>query len=186
MQNESIIKQVNDYAMQNGVILGLFGIATLTTFKWSLTMPFFGILFEVMLLGSPVFATILTLKYRRQQVSKNEPFSFLRGFLHALFMGFYASLWIALIVFIYLRFFDHGTIFAAYEQMLDTPMMRDYLRQSGLDAQIAQISGTGGVKGLAAAMQSIGPATYASLFLYFPMIFGPIISAIIGLICRRS
>lgn len=172
--------------MQNGVILGLFGIATLTAFKWSLIMPFFGILFEVMLLGSPVFATILTLKYRRQQVSKNEPFSFLRGFLHALFMGFYASLWIALIVFIYLRFFDHGTIFAAYEQMLDTPMMRDYLRQSGLDAQIAQISGTGGVKGLAAAMQSIGPATYASLFLYFPMIFGPIISAIIGLICRRS
>ena len=60
MQNESIIKQVNDYAMQNGVILGLFGIATLTAFKWSLTMPFFGILFEVMLLGSPVFATILT------------------------------------------------------------------------------------------------------------------------------
>lgn len=186
MQNNDIIKQVNNYAMQNGVVLGLFGIATLAAFKWSLTSPFLGVLFEVMLFASPVLAAMLTFQFRRATVGNAAPFSFARGFLHALFMGFYASIWIALVVFIYLRYFDHGTIFTAYEQMLNTPAMQEYIRQSGMNAQLAEIAGEGGIKGLTEAMQAIPPATYAALFLYFPLIIGPFISAVIGLICRRG
>lgn len=181
-----MIKQINNYAMQNGVVLGLFGIATLAAFKWSLSMPFMGVLFEIMLIASPVVATFLTIKYRKTVIAESESFSFTHGFLHALFTGFYASIWIALIVFIYLSYFDNGSIFAAYEQMLNTPATQEYLRQSGMNAQLMEITGESGIKGLTEAIQSIPPTTYAALFLYLPLIVGPFISAIIGLICRRA
>ncbi|EJX03451.1 hypothetical protein, membrane, partial [gut metagenome] len=111
--NNEIIREVNQYAMQNGIVLGLFGIASLAVFKWSFYHPFFSTLFMVMLIGSPVLGVFLTFKYRQASVGTDAPFGFARGFLHALFTGFYASIWVALFTFVYLNYFDHGTLFAA-------------------------------------------------------------------------
>ncbi len=113
-------------------------------------------------------------------------FGFARGFLHALFMGFYASIWVALAVFVYLQYFDNGSIFAAYGHSLETPEMQQYLLQSGVGAQFDSISGGKGAQGIVDAMQSLGAATYASMSLYLSMIFGPVISTVIGLIARRG
>lgn len=172
--------------MQNGIVLGLFGVLSLVAFKWSFTIPFFSTLFGVMLMGSPVLATVLTLKFRNLTTAPYEPFSFLNGFLHALFTGFYASIWIALVTFIYLQYFDHGTIFAAYAKSLENPQTLAYLKESGLDAQLNEITGGRGIQGVAEIMQAVGAATYSTLSIYFALIFGPFISAAIGLFCRRS
>ena len=184
--NNEIIREVNQYAMQNGIVLGLFGIASLAVFKWSFYHPFFSTLFMAMLIGSPVLGAFLTFKYRQASVGTDAPFGFARGFLHALFTGFYASIWVALFTFVYLNYFDHGTLFAAYAQSLDRPEMKQYLEQSGMAAQLDSLSGGEGVQGVARTLQSIGPAVYASLSLYFSMIFGPFIALFIGLITRRG
>lgn len=186
MQNNEIVRQINAYAMQHGIVLGLFGVGSLAVFKWSFTFPFFSTLFSVMLLATPVLATVLTLQYRNAIRPQEPSFSFARGFLHALFTGFYASIWVALFTFVYLQYFDHGTIFAAYGRSLETPETRRALRESGIDAQLNQLTGGRGVQGLVDAMQAVGAATYASLSLYFTLIFGPFISAVIGLVCRRK
>lgn len=172
--------------MQNGIILGIFGILSLYIFKQSFAIPFCSTLFGVMILGSPVLATFLTLKYRNQYFEKTTPFNFLNGFLHTFFMGIYASIWIAVATFVYLQYFDHGSIFIAYEQSLDTPEMRIYLQQTGLNEQIRQLTGSEGAHGMAQAMENLGSATYAALSIYCSLFIGPILSVIIALITRRN
>lgn len=186
MQNNEIVSQINVYAMRNGIVLGLFGVATLAVFRHSFDVPFLSTLFLVMLLFTPVLCLWQTLCMRRETVGENESFGFTRGFLHALFTGFYASIWIALVTFVYLQYFDGGAIFAAYARSLDTPEVQLYLTQTGIDKQLVEMTGQGGAKGLADAMASIGAATYAAMSIYFTLIFGPVISAVIGLVCRRG
>lgn len=185
MQNNDIVRQINAYAMQDGVVLGLFGLASLYVFKESFAIPFFSTLFGVMLLGSPVLGLALTLHFRSQVLRPDESFGFFRGFLHALFMGFYASVWVALGTFVYLQYFDHGMLFAAYEQSLNTPQMTDYLQQTGLMASLNAITGGHGTTGIGEVMRSVGAANYAAMSLYNALIFGPVISAVIGLIARK-
>ncbi len=185
MQNNDNVKQINAFAMRNGIVLGLFGILSLVVLKWSFSIPFCSTLFGVMLLCSPVLATYQTVRFRQAIASEISDFGFMRGFLHALLTGFYASVWVALFTFVYLQYFDHGSIFEAYGHSLNTPEMKTYLRQSGIDAQLAQMTGKGGVRGLVEAMQSLGASTYASFSLYCSLIFGPVIAAVIGLITRK-
>lgn len=186
-ENNSLrIGQINACSMQGGVVLGVFGILSLVVFRWSFVVPFLSTLFGVMLLATPVLATFLTLRYRNLNYGEREPFSFVHGFLYAVFTGFYASVWVALFTYVYLQFFDHGRIFADYAHSINTPEMKAYLMQSGLDAEISQLSGGHGVKGLVDAMQSVGAATYAAMSIYFALIFGPVISAVIGFVTRRG
>ena len=185
MNNSDNFRIINGYAMRNGITLGIFGILTLACFMWSLSMPFFSILFNVMVIANPVLGGILTFRFRKAEAGTDEPFSFMSGFLHAIFMGFYASMWVALCVFVYLQYFDHGMIFAAYAQMLDTPEMEQYLQLSGMNAQIEEMTGGTGVEGLVEAMRSAGAAPYATFSIYLSLILGPFISAIIGLSARR-
>lgn len=186
MQSKNLVSEINNYAMQNGIILGLFGIISLVVFKWSLTIPFMSTLFYVMLLGSPFLTAYLTMKLRNQYVKEIGKFTYMNGFMHAFFTGFYASIWVALFTFIYLQYFDHGAIFAAYAKVIDTPEMQLYLQQSGLNTEISQISGAQGVQGLVEALRNVGSATYAAMSLYCTLIFGPIFSAIIAFICKKD
>lgn len=183
--NNDMMRQLNAFAMHHGVVLGLWGMLTLTVFKWSMYYDFFSTLFAVMLLGSPVMSVVLTLSFRRSVSSGCEPFGFARGFLHALFTGFYASVWVALFVFVYLHYFDHGTLFDAYSQRLQAPDMRQQLRASGMEAQINLMTGGKGVEGLAEQMRQIGASTYAALALYAAPIVGPVVSVVAGLAAWR-
>lgn len=186
MQNNTIVSEINNFAMQNGVVLGLFGIGSLMVFRWSLTVPFLSTLFCVMILSYPILAAFLTMRVRNYYVEGTGEFSFMNGFLHALFTSFYASIWVALFTFVYLQYFDHGTIFEAYAKAIDTPEMQAYLQEMGVNAELANLSGSQGVKGLVEAMEKIGPATYAAMTLYSTIFFGPIISLVIALICRKK
>lgn len=186
MQNNDIVRQINAFAMHDGVTLGLFGLMSLWVLKLSFTIPFFSTLFGVMLLGSPLLGGALTFRFRNRVTLPYMGFSFFHGFLHALFMGFYASVWVALGTFVYLQYFDHGTIFAAYEQSLQTPQMQQYLQESGLMASLNTITNGNGLNGIGDVMRSVGAANYAAVSLYNALIFGPVIAAFIGLAARRS
>lgn len=186
MQSKTIVGDINNYAMQNGITLGILGIASLVVFKWSLTLPFLSTLFCLLLLSIPILATFLTFRVRNYIASETGTFSFMSGFLHALFTGFYASIWVALFTFVYLQYFDHGSIFVAYGKAIDTPEMQLYLQETGINTELNSISGAQGVQGLVEAMEKIGPATYAAMILYSTLFFAPIFSTIIAIICRKK
>lgn len=178
------LRQTNAFAMQNGLFLGLWGMADLTAFRWSFVYSSLSTVFLLMLLLTPAVATGLTLYFRRGATTEREGLSFGRAFTHTLLTGFYASVWIALGVFVYLQYMDGGAVFNDYAANLNRPEMKAYFNDPQVQLMLSQM-GAGKPEDLVEAMRSIGAVNYAALSLYATMVFGPVISALIAAVTMK-
>lgn len=179
-------QQTNAYAMQNGLWLGLWGWFSLVAFRYSFSSVLCSNLLMLMTLAGPVLGVVLTQRFRRSVAGADGAFTFGRGFTHTLFMGFYASIWVAVGIFVYLRYFDNGAIFSDYAAALSRPELQQALQESGLLEQLNAASGEGGLEGLPDALRSVGPAGYAAASLYMAMFATPLIALFAGAVCRRK
>ena len=179
-------QQTNAYAMQNGLWLGLWGWLSLVAFPYSFSSVLCSNLLMLMTLAGPVLGVALTGRFRRSVAGADGAFTFGRGFTHTLFMGFYASIWVAVGIFVYLRYFDNGAIFSDYAAALSRPELQQALQESGLLEQLNAASGEGGLEGLPDALRSVGPAGYAAASLYMAMFATPVIALFVGIVCRRK
>ncbi len=189
MQNPNIIRDANASAMQGGIWLGLFGLLSLCALKGSFSFPILSTCYFLMMVFSPVLGGILTFRYRNTTNYAAEGFSFFQGLIHALLLGLYAAIWVALGIFVYLNWLDHGTFFAAYQeslkQSMQQPEMAQMMQDPAISATINEATNGKGLDGIADLMQSVGPAAYASMPIYAAVIFGPFISIVIGLVCMK-
>lgn len=185
-QDYNAFQQTNAYAMQNGLWLGLWGWLSLVAFRYSFSSALCSNLLMLMTLAGPVLGVVLTGRFRRSVAGADGAFSFGRGFTHTLFMGFYASIWVAVGIFVYLRYFDNGAIFSDYAAALSRPELQQALQESGLLEQLNAASGEGGLEGLPDALRSVGPAGYAAASLYMAMFATPLIALFAGAVCRRK
>ena len=185
-QDYNAFQQTNAYAMQNGLWLGLWGWLSLVAFRYSFSSVLCSNLLMFMTLAGPVLGVVLTGRFRRSVAGADGAFTFGRGFTHTLFMGFYASIWVAVGIFVYLRYFDNGAIFSDYAAALSRPELQQALQESGLLEQLNAASGEGGLEGLPDALRSVGPAGYAAASLYMAMFATPLIALFAGAVCRRK
>ena len=185
-QDNNTFQQTNAYAMQNGLWLGLWGWLSLVAFRYSFSSVLCSNLLMLMTLAGPVLGVVLTWRFRRSVAGLDGAFSFGRGFTHTLFMGFYASIWVAVGIFVYLRYFDNGAIFSDYAAALSQPELQQALQESGLLEQLNAASGEGGLEGLPDALRSVGPAGYSAASLYMAMFATPVIALFVGFVCRRK
>lgn len=175
---------MNSWAMVHGLFLGAWGIAAIWmmgasftgAFEWSLPAQW-------MLLGWPVAIYLLSRRFRSKIASKEEAFTFIKGFAHTLFMGLYAGLWLAMWTYVYLTYFDNGHFFDAYEQQILQPHMTSELQRMGVWQSIEEM---GGVEKVVNMMRSIGAAGYAGMMIYLSIIISPIVSVLVGLMLRRE
>lgn len=171
--------------MHYGIWLGLWGLISLVALRFSFTHPVLSTTYMLMVVTSPVIGGALTFRYRKAVGGDIYGFNFFQGFLHALFMGFYAALWVALGTFVYLNWLDHGTIFAAYQESLKQsmaqPQMAQIMQDPAIMATINEATNGKGIDGIGELMQSLGAVTYASMPIYAALIIGPFISIFIGL-----
>ena len=131
-QSANKFKQLNAFAMQYGIALGAWGILSLVTTGVSLKITSLSLLSSIVTLASPVIAALLTSRFRKSTTTPEEGFTFGRAFLFVFTTGFYASIWIAAFVFLYLAYWDNGYIFNAYESLLSSPEYAGSMQQSGL------------------------------------------------------
>lgn len=185
-QDYNAFQQTNAYAMQNGLWLGLWGWLSLVAFRYSFSSVLCSNLLMLMTLAGPVLGVVLTGRFRRNVAGADGAFTFGRGFTHTLFMGFYASIWVAVGIFVYLRYFDNGAIFSDYAAALSRPELQQALQESGLLEQLNAASGEGGLEDLPDALRSVGPAGYAAASLYMAMFATPLIALFAGAVCRRK
>ena len=185
-QDYNAFQQTNAYAMQNGLWLGLWGWLSLVAFRYSFGSVLCSNLLMLMTLAVPVLGVVLTGRFRRSVAGADGAFTFGRGFTHTLFMGFYASIWVAVGIYVYLRYFDNGAIFSDYAAALSRPELQQALQESGLLEQLNAASGEGGLEGLPDALRSVGPAGYAAASLYMAMFATPLIALFAGAVCRRK
>lgn len=185
MEYSDTLKQTNAYAMQNGALLGgwslLCGVLLVAAMSWSGA----GWCFVSAAWATPVVCTVLTLRFREKVAGRTGRFSFGRGFAHTFLMSLYASVWLALGVYLYLAYLDHGAVFDAYGRMLEEPSVAADLERSGMVAEIERLTGGKGPAALADMMRAIPAASYSAMVIYSAILFSPPVSAVIALIVRR-
>lgn len=166
--------------MQHGVWLGLWGFLSLTSFRWSLVYDGLSLLTPLLMFGTPVFAAWLTFRFRAKAVMPGEGLSFGRAFVHTMLTGFYAAVWIALGIYVYLQYVDGGAIFDDYARRALSPENLREFETLRATPEFAQMAGDASLKEIVEAMPRIGAAGYAAMALHGCFFIGPIISAIIA------
>lgn len=188
MEQKDKLKDVNSYAMTHGIVLGVWGVATFLISLLSLTRPLFSFTADFLLILSPFLATALTIRYRQKTTAVGEGFSFGRGYMHTLLMGMYACVWIALSVYVYLKFFDGGAAFDALANMMSQPenvALFEQLEGLGYMEEIYSATGAKNMAEVVDVLRELSPANYAGMVVSTTLLTAPIISALIALFTMR-
>lgn len=172
--------------MQHGLIVGAWSTIVFATFVWSLSMPGISSFYLFAATMAPVLTIMTTIRFRKEVAASHERFTFGRGFTHTILVSVYGSLWLAVAIFVYLTWFDHGFIFDAYATQLQTPEMIRYLKDTGLDLQIAEATGGLTPVQMVDAMRQVAPPNYAVMAVYGGFATGLPLALIAGLVCRRA
>lgn len=182
------MRQMNAYAMQYGLLLGLWSLLGLYVMVVSIDRPAWVGAGQLLLLSTPFAGAFFTLRFRSQVAGHGDGFSFGRGYLHTLLMGLYASVWIALGVYAYFRFMDGGAFVDSLERWALEPANAELVRQmetQGAFDDLYALSGTEDFVGAIDSFRHIPPASYAGMVISWTLLSAPVISIFIGLLAMR-
>lgn len=108
---------LQECAMRYGTGMGLLWTFKFMLFPLGLRIPFLLLVFFILTLGVPVLGYVFAKKFRERYC--NNVISFGRAFLFTTFMYMFASIFVAIIHYVYFRFIDDGFIFATYQNIID-------------------------------------------------------------------
>ncbi len=177
-------RQTNAYAMQHGIMLGLWAIGCQACYVAGLSQPLFSNLWLLMLIGIPVLVCVLTLRLRRI-AGEDIPFSFSRGFVHSFLTMLYTAVWAAVATFVYMQFFDKGYVFDCYVAALSKPEMMKMMEQTGMAQTIKDSTNGHDIIDVINELRNFGAANFSALIIYFYMLSSPFISILSGLVSMR-
>ncbi|MBO6189658.1 MAG: DUF4199 domain-containing protein [Alloprevotella sp.] len=189
MTSQEKMRQTNAFAMQNGMLLGLWSILAIACSVGSLWYPVLSLPGQVAVMLSPVLAWMLTKRFRERVTSPFEPFTFGRGYLHTLLMGLYACVWIAIAVYIYFGFFDDGALATAYVNYLSSPEVAPQVKELESDPAFMQAITATGASSLTEFfdnLHGVPPASYSGMIISTTLFTAPIISLFIALLTMRG
>jgi len=184
MEENGSFRQTNAFAMQYGLLLGAVSLAAFAAFIGSFAVPALSTLFLLLSLFVPVLAVLLTLRFREAVAGKTEPFSFWYGTGHTLLAVLYASVWLAVGVYVYFAWMDHGFFFNSYLEMLHRPEVQEALKANAL-LEMQSEAGGAGPEELVEALRGIGPASYAAMAIYLCLFAGIPLAVVAGMVAWR-
>lgn len=182
------MRQTNAFAMQYGLLLGLWSLAGLFVMFACLLDSQWSALGQTMLIGSPFLGAFFTLRFRNAVTQPGDAFTFGRGYLHTLFMGLYASLWIALGVFVYFSYFDGGRFVDILQQWVAQPanaQSLQLLESQGMFDEIYRDFSVDSFSDVLDTFRNVPPAAFAGMILYWTLLSAPVISIFVGLFAMR-
>lgn len=174
-------RQTNAYAMQNGIILGVWAIVCQACYVGGLTNPILSTVWLLMLIGIPFVTWILTLRFRRI-VGLDVNFPFARGFMHAFLTLLYCAVWAGVATFVYMQFFDGGFIFDTIAKNVSDPAVLKQLEEAGLTQQINEATNGKGIAEIISELRNVGAGNWAALIIYFYMFASPVVAVVVGLL----
>ena len=183
-ERQANFRQTNAFAMQHGMMLGIWAIGCQACYILGLSSPLFSNLWLLMLIGIPVVTALLTLRLRKI-VGEDVSFPFSRGFVHGILTVMYASVWAAIATFVYMQFFDKGYIFDYFVKAFSTPEMQKLLQESGLEENIRTSTNGMTIIDFIDGLRTFGAANFAAMIIYLYMLSCPFIALISGLVSMR-
>lgn len=182
----TLFAQANSFAMLHGLYFGLLGILSLVFFRIGITHLWSTWLGYLVVLISPIVAILLTRRFRHAVMPPATDFSFGRAYVHSLLMGFYSGFIVAAFVAVYMNWFDHGGTFDAYQAMLAQPDIAAQMEISGMNAQVALMTGGKTMHQVVEEMREIPPAHYAASLIYMNLFVAPVLSLVVAAFTRKS
>ena len=113
-ENKSTLQE---YAMRYGTAMGIFWACKFVLFPLGMSMPLLLIIFFILTLSVPILGYLFVRKYREQQCEGVLNFS--KAYIFTIFMYMFASLFVAVIHYLYFRYIDNGMIVNTYQGMID-------------------------------------------------------------------
>ena len=113
-ENKSTLQE---YAMRYGTAMGIFWACKFVLFPLGMNTPLLLIFFFILTLSVPILGYLFARRYRDLQCEGTITFS--RAYLFTAFMYMFASLFVALVHYLYFRYMDDGLIVSTYQGMID-------------------------------------------------------------------
>ncbi len=174
MTDRQTSAQTNAYAMQYGLMLGIYQCLVLACYLAALQWPATGTLLFLLAIATPALSTILTLRFRQDV---GGVLSFRRAFTFTFFQYLYATMVVAIVVFIYFAAFDHGLVASYYREILQRPEIMQQMQILFPEQNVTE---------LADLIAQQPPAVYASNVMITNTLLGVIIAIPTALFCKRS
>lgn len=127
-------KQLKAYARLDGAVLGMIMCGTFFSFLAYLTNTAWQIAYMIGIVAVPVFVAYRVRNYRDNIVQKRV--SFRRAAAYSMHCFGYSSLILAIVMYIYFQYFDHGMMLANFRSYIDTPEMQEAIKMSGLQKSL--------------------------------------------------
>lgn len=170
MINIAALVQLKAFARQDGVFVALLWTASFLAVVLAPTSSWGSLL----AMGTPFLVGYLLMRFRNGVL--DGVISFRRAWALSLYIFFYASLLFAVIQYVYLRFFDNGSLNMLLAN--GTKVLEPAYRAQGMTTQELT-----NIKDL---MLQLSPVEKAFIFMMQNLIAGFIMSLPIALVCRRS
>ena len=128
--------QLKAFARIDGALLALWWLTGFVCYVAGLTNQMLGLLAIVLLLSSPLFVAKRLKMFR--DMALGGAISFSRGWAYVVLVFFYASLLLALAVYAYFAFLDHGYVIQTLRNTMSNPEMMQLLEQYQMDDMLNQ------------------------------------------------
>ena len=169
-------KQLKAYARLDGAVLGMIMCGTFFSFLAYLTNTAWQIAYMIGIVAVPVFVAYRVRNYRDNIVQNRV--SFRRAAAYSMHCFGYSSLILAIVMYIYFQFFDHGAMLANLRSCIETPDMQEAMKIYGLKKSLFDDQ--------FAVMSSLRPIDVAFSMISNTLLTGLGCSLLIAVISRRT
>lgn len=177
---------LNQSAMKYGLALGAWAVTSIVMMTYALVQPSLGFGAELMFLGSPFFAGMLTFRFRRQTMTEAEGFSFGTGFSFTLLTGIYATLWVMAALIVLTMGEDGGMLTRNLLTAVQSPEYKAALQTSGMLEELNRSTNGKGIETLVSIIKSWHREDFCIFALFANFFLSPILSTLIGLAAQRA
>ena len=169
-------KQLKAFARIDGAILGGIMCGTFFAFIASLSNMAWQLVYLLGIIAVPVFVAMRVRNYRDNIVRKRV--SFRRAAAYSMHCFGYSSLILAIVMYVYFQYFDHGMMLTSLRNYFAMPEMQEAMKIYGVDKSIFDDQLT--------VMSSLRPIDVAFSMISNTLFAGLGCSLLVAVISRRT
>ena len=169
-------KQLKAFARLDGAILGGIMCGTFFAFIASLSNMAWQLVYLLGIIAVPVFVAMRVRNYRDNIVRKRV--SFRRAAAYSMHCFGYSSLILAIVMYVYFQYFDHGMMLTSLRNYFAMPEMQEAMKIYGVDKSIFDDQLT--------VMSSLRPIDVAFSMISNTLFAGLGCSLLVAVVSRRT
>lgn len=178
----NFFRLANANAMKQGLFFGLWWVVGFATAISCFSYPLMTVFAFFFFFTAPFVGGIQS--YRFKLTAAGEPYTLGQLYVHGVLLYLYASIWLAVAIYVYFAFLDGGAFFGAYLDYLHRPEVAAQLSTPVMQAELNRMTGGEGIDSLVQAMAATPPSVFAANAITTNVMVGFILALPTALVVR--